>query len=324
MRRNEDRFDAIEPSRRRGFARAGSIVVRVAIFAAAIWALRRELRELHASGVRAAVVSYGVGHLAVAGALVVASFTVLIAIEWLALRYAGPEEITAVPVGAILRTGLVANAFSQSLGLAVVTGTAVRARSYGRYGLDASAIARVSIFVTVTATLGFLGATATALVLGSPTLSIVSRTVNARAAAAVLAIPFIAYMTWAVVRARGRERSGSASRAWVPALQAILPAADLLIMGGVLLAFLSATHAIDGLALMRIYVIAQSAAVISHVPGGAGVFEATLLTLLPHNLVAAQGAQIAAALVMFRLSYYLVPLLIAIPIWLWMGKPQLR
>jgi uncharacterized membrane protein YbhN (UPF0104 family) len=49
------------------------------------------------------------------------------------------------------------------------------------------------------------------------------------------------------------------------------------------------------------------AGLISTVPGGAGVFEGSISTLLPN----AEPAPLAAAFLGYRLVYYLLPLLIA-------------
>ena len=50
------------------------------------------------------------------------------------------------------------------------------------------------------------------------------------------------------------------------------------------------------------YVLANIASLIAHVPGGLGVIEAVVATVLP-------GAGVVAGLIVFRLVYFLVPLL---------------
>ena len=57
------------------------------------------------------------------------------------------------------------------------------------------------------------------------------------------------------------------------------------------------------------YVTANVAALISHVPGGLGVLEATILNILP-------GTKIIGALVAFRVLYFFVPLVIGVPTFL--------
>ena len=53
---------------------------------------------------------------------------------------------------------------------------------------------------------------------------------------------------------------------------------------------------------------------LSHVPGGAGVFEATMFTLLSGELGGAGRAALSAALIVYRLVYYLAPLAVAVAV----------
>ena len=55
------------------------------------------------------------------------------------------------------------------------------------------------------------------------------------------------------------------------------------------------------------YALACVAGLVSSVPGGAGIFESALATLLP----AVDPASLAAAFLGYRLAYYLLPLVIA-------------
>lgn len=55
------------------------------------------------------------------------------------------------------------------------------------------------------------------------------------------------------------------------------------------------------------YVTATIAAMLSHVPGGLGVLEATMLLLLP-------ASASIGALVAFRVLYYFLPLCIGVPL----------
>jgi phosphatidylglycerol lysyltransferase len=61
-------------------------------------------------------------------------------------------------------------------------------------------------------------------------------------------------------------------------------------------------------AFLLIYMIALAAGVLSHVPGGVGVFEAILLAAFAGQLGA---APLAAALLLYRLIYVVLPLLVA-------------
>ena len=70
------------------------------------------------------------------------------------------------------------------------------------------------------------------------------------------------------------------------------------------------------------FAVATVTGVVSSVPGGAGVFESVLLTLLPH----VDRAPLAAAFVGYRLFYFLIPLGMAVPVKLpsWGGARRRR
>ncbi len=52
----------------------------------------------------------------------------------------------------------------------------------------------------------------------------------------------------------------------------------------------------------------------SHVPGGLGVFEASFLSLLGAAVAVPGASLLAASLVMYRVVYYLIPLIIAMAV----------
>ncbi|MEP6551524.1 MAG: hypothetical protein ABJB95_10085, partial [Gemmatimonadales bacterium] len=133
-----------------------SIALRVALLSIAILVLRRELDGVGAGDLLASLRSYGFRHVAFGVAFTAASFLALGVFELLALRFVGRRAEQIIPRRTAFATAFVAHAYSQSVGLAILTGTAVRIRSYSRYGLDALDVARLSVFVTATATLGLL------------------------------------------------------------------------------------------------------------------------------------------------------------------------
>ncbi|MGH6912384.1 MAG: UPF0104 family protein, partial [Geminicoccales bacterium] len=71
----------------------------------------------------------------------------------------------------------------------------------------------------------------------------------------------------------------------------------------VLYQMLSASGDIGFFPVAAIYVAANGAAIATHVPGGLGVIEAVVLSLVP-------GANVIGALIAFRVVYFLIPFLI--------------
>ncbi len=244
------------------------------------------------------------------------SFLLLGVVELIAIRHADHGMKGRVSVGAALVTGFVANALSQSVGVALLTGAAVRARAYARQGFDAVAIAQVTAVVTITATIGLLAAGAAALLATSAPVVIGTTTIAHRPLGVLLGCIVLAYLAWSIVGkresvGRGRWRLVRPSPAMATS-QIVLSVLDWLLAGLVLYAFMPTLGGLSMAAVLSAYVMAQTVAVTSHIPAGAGVFEVSILALVARALPGVDRAAVVAALVMFRLVYYVVPLVLAI------------
>jgi uncharacterized membrane protein YbhN (UPF0104 family) len=170
--------------------------------------------------------------------------------------------------------------------------------------------------VTLTITLGLAACGAAALLAGGDPLRLASVVLPSRPVGAVLLLIVAAYLTWSVVASRDHVGRGH----WqvrrptgrVAVAQLLLSAADWLLTATVLFAVLPGAAGLGFGELLRAYLIAQTVGMLSHVPGGAGVFEAVMLTLTAHGQTTTQQAAIVAALVSFRIVYYLLPLVAAL------------
>ncbi len=295
--------------------------LRISIALLALYALERELSRIDRSALIAGLTGFGWKPIVAALACAGASFLSLGVFELLALRdtagYKGCEAAGRVPRGTAIMTSFIANAFSQSIGMAVLTGSAVRVRAYARYGVRAAAIARVSAFVTLTATLGLLAAGGVAFFEGPAAMRFGSFSLSMRAFGVLLSLPSIVYLAWALL---GKGTLGG--RKWgvhppsrrLAFSQVVLSVIDWLLTGTVLFVLLPATAAIGYFAFLAIYLIAQTVGVVSHVPGGIGVFEASFLSLVGAAVAVPGASLLAASLVMYRVVYYLIPLVIAMAV----------
>lgn len=278
-----------------------------------MWALRRELAGVHPGELLHHLASYGWRHAALALGCTAASFLVLGFVERLGLRYLGVAS--RVPRRAAMTTAFVSHAFSQSVGLALLTGAAVRLRAYARYQVDAAAVARLSAFVTLSITLGLLACSAVAFSAGTEPLRLAGASLPVRPIGLFLTIVVAAYLGWSVLATRetvGHGRWQLRRPSGRHAIgQLLLSGADWLLTGTVLFALLPPASGLGFLALLRIYLIAQTVGVASHVPGGAGVFEIVILSLAASD-GASLRAPLVAALVLFRVIYYLAPFVAAL------------
>jgi phosphatidylglycerol lysyltransferase len=293
-------------------SRAALLALRFLLLAFAIWSLRRELAGVHPNELARQLASYGWRHAVLAVAATVASFLALGLVEALALRCSVSRA--RVPRRAAMATAFVAHAFSQSIGFALLTGAAVRLRAYARYRLDPASVARTSAFVTLTITLGLLACGGGALIASSAPLRVVGVALPARPAGVALLLVVAAYVMWSLVTSRDQLRRAG----WLPrrptvgiaSAQLLLSCTDWLLTASVLFAVLPRAAGLGFGELLRVYLIAQMIGMVSHVPGGAGVFEAVMLTLTARGS-ASQQAAVVAALVSFRIVYYLLPLVVA-------------
>jgi phosphatidylglycerol lysyltransferase len=87
-----------------------------------------------------------------------------------------------------------------------------------------------------------------------------------------------------------------------------LSLADLALAGAVLFMCLPDSAVVSYPHLLAVFVVALTAGIISHVPGGLGVFESIVLMGLSSEV---PGNEILAALLVFRVMYFLVPLVTA-------------
>jgi uncharacterized membrane protein YbhN (UPF0104 family) len=291
------------------------------LLAVAVLLLRRELDGVGFNGLLTSIRDYKASRIELGIAFTAASFLTLGVFEVLALRYVGKRAERIIPRRTALATSFVASAYSQSVGLAILTGTAVRLRSYSRYGLDALDVARLSVFVTATATLGLLTTGGFAFFTTAGRIFLLGAPRSLAPLGILLLIPIVGYLAWGAFGNSdfyGRGRWRIRRPVLRVALQQIgVSSLDWALAGTVLFVLLPRSLHLSYGDLLGIYLVAQTAAVLSHVPGGLGVFEAVVIGLVAMNVdnrldPAAVAASVAAALLVYRIIYYLLPFCAAI------------
>jgi len=91
--------------------------------------------------------------------------------------------------------------------------------------------------------------------------------------------------------------------------QLLVAVIDWTAAGAVLFVLLPPGYRLSFLPVLGVFLLAQFAGILSHVPGGLGVFEAVVVLLLKPYVPA---ASIVGSLLAYRAIYYLLPLVIAI------------
>ncbi|SEI07063.1 bifunctional lysylphosphatidylglycerol flippase/synthetase MprF [Pseudomonas asplenii] len=292
------------------------LAITLLLFAIALIACRHLLMELDLDALHDSILSVPKPALGGAVAATVIGFIILLGYEWSASRYANVQ----LPAKTLMLGGFTAFAIGNAIGLSLLSGGSVRYRLYARNGLGASEVARMTLFASLSlgcalpplaalATLSNLPAAAEALHLPAYLLGGIAIVILGLSGLLALGIyrrrlPEQPIPNNLLVKVGRRTLRLPSAR--LTLLQLVITALDVAAAATVL--YLLLPEAPPFGAFLLVYLLALAAGVLSHVPGGVGVFEAILLAAFTNELGA---APLAAALLLYRLIYVLLPLLLA-------------
>ncbi len=238
----------------------------------------------------------------------VASYAAVFAGDLVGLRYAGAKP--SLP--ATLLASFCGSSLGNAIGFGSLSGGAVRYRLYAAAGLSPRQIARVTIFIA--AAFGIGVATTTALGLAIRTREIAQLLAMSPlplGGAAGLVLGLTAALIVFCATGRMPLRVGPL-RIELPSSRLVLVQLGITMIDVVAAAtslwVLLPAIGIDFVAFATIYAAALGLGVLSHAPGGLGVFEAALLYSI--GAVGPTGA-LLAALLAYRAIYFLLPLVVA-------------
>lgn len=286
------------------------------LFSMALIACRHLLQSLDPDALHSALLAVPSKSLLGAFAATALGFLILLGYEWSASRYAGVK----LPARTLAFGGFNAFAIGNAVGLSVLSGGSVRYRLYARHGLSAGDVARMTLFASLSlgSALPLLAALASLsdLHAASSALRLPLPLVAGTALAILLLYIGLSFGIWRrrnseqpepdnlLVRIGRRQIRLPGVR--LSLLQLLITALDVAAAATAL--YLLLPEAPPFGAFILVYLLALAAGVLSHVPGGVGVFEAVLLAAFANQLGA---APLAAALLLYRLIYVVAPLLLA-------------
>lgn len=301
-------------------------VIAVLLFFLALHVLRGELRAHGYHEIMRIVRAIPREQVLAAVGLTILSYVVLTGYDALALAYAGRSGEQRIPIRRVGFGAGIAYGLSQTLGFPAVTGSAVRFRLWSAWGLSSAEIARAAAFSGVTFTLGVVFMSGVALLLEpAATLARVDLPDALAVLIGVLLVGTVSgYVAWSITRG---GRSIRAAR-WLIARFPVLARAEILVpptrfalaqfgialldwtaAAAVLYALLPNTVRLGFVPFAGIFVLAQFAGLVSHVPGGAGVFDTLIVLLLGPHL---NAGETLAAVIAYRAIYYLLPFAAAV------------
>ncbi|WP_045227366.1 bifunctional lysylphosphatidylglycerol flippase/synthetase MprF [Methyloterricola oryzae] len=277
------------------------------LFFASLWTLHHLLVDYRYAEVSAELRALSQRQVINALLLTALSYLTMSFYDVLAIRYIG----NPLPWTKVGFASAVSYAFSNTVGISILTSTSVRYRLYTSWGLSTLDIGKVIAFCTLTFWLGLLTtAGSVLLVKGHPLTQELNLPRGQWLGAALITLPLLYLQICA--RSRRELYWGGQSFALpgfrIAATQIALGALDWILAGSVLFTLMPEQLDTGLLQFLGIYLIAQIVSLISHVPGGLGVFESLILLMMPKAL---SSASLLGAILAYRLTYYFIPLAIA-------------
>ena len=277
------------------------------IFLGAVYLLYREISKYSLADIRMSLAQISTGSIVLSVLLAILNYVILIGYDWLALK--GIHK--TLPLGKVSLVSFIGQAVSYNFG-ALLGGSTVRFRFYASWGFSPMDIVRLVLMLAITFWVGALGLVGAIFMIAPPTIPPelgVHMPMEIRPLGVVL---FLIAMSYLVVcrfvhkpiHIFGKEFAFPPFK--IAIAQAVVAGADLVAAGACLYVLLPPDTNVSFLEFLPTYLMAMVAVVLTHVPGGAGVLEVVIL-----HLTTASPQGVFAALLCFRVIYYLLPLLLA-------------
>lgn len=279
------------------------------LFAAAMYLLYHKLKAYSIEQIHESI-----GHVSATGiclslGLMAVNYAILVGYDWLALK-AIDRDLPLARVGLV---SFVGQAVSYNFG-ALLGGTSVRYRFYSAWGFRLEEIVRLVLMLAVTFWVGVFGLCGAVFMFSPPTLppELLARMPikDIRLLGVILLAMSLGYIGLCFsihrpIHVFGREFVFPRPR--IALAQLVVAGVDIVAAAACMYALFPADMDVTFLQFLPSYLLAQVAVVLTHVPGGAGVFELVILHLAPTT----DEKAVVAAMLLFRLIYFIVPLLAA-------------
>ncbi len=290
------------------------------IFLCAAWLLYEELKNVRFADVYNALLGIPFSGLIIAALLTVVNYLILVGYDWFAVRWVGEKNL---PLKKIALASFTGYTFSYNFG-STLFGTSVRYRLYSAWGVSLVKIVELLIILGLTFWFGVFTLAGIVFIAAPFSIPVHIDLPHQFEKIEWILRWIFAHMQWAgvmlllisvgyVLLSAIHRKPFKLFRWHIPLpplkltlYQIVIACGDLLVAAAV---FYSLLPPIEGgyIKVLGVFMLAFVVGVLSHVPGGYGVFEALILLFLPE----AQKTSVIAGVLAFRLIYNWVPLLIA-------------
>jgi uncharacterized membrane protein YbhN (UPF0104 family) len=295
---------------RKHLSHIGTAIFSILLFAAALWGISKELKGYKFSDILtslAALPKDRIGWAIVMTALGDWAMTVYDVLALYYIRHPLPYRKAAF-------AAFTSFTISNNLGFALLTSSAIRYRLYSAWGLSVVEIAQTIAFGNISFWLGMLAIGGILFLIEPlPIPGILNLPVSSiNILGGIFLALVLGYLILCIVSHHKPLKIGKSVfflPSWrISIAQIIISALDWVLASGVLYILIPSSTPFSFSAFFANYLLAQFAGVISHVPGGLGVFEGALVLLLSPVIPAHQTL---IGLLAYRAIYYLLPFVVA-------------
>jgi len=286
------------------------IVLSLLLFGLSIWAISQELHKYNPAQILTSLQEIPPQGLLFALGLTVLNYVFLTGYDFLGTRYVGQP----LPYANVALVSVISYAISNSIGFALLSGSAIRYRFYKKWGISVGKIAQIITFCNISFWIGLFA------------VGGVSFSIEPLAVPKQLRLPFnsihpvgyffliaiAAYLIWsAIARQPLRLKQWTLPHLPLPLsfAQVAVTSCDWILAAAVLYVLLPPTASLSFWGFFGIFLLAQLTGILSNVPGGLGVFETVLILLLSPPIA---SDKLLGALLAYRAIYYFVPLLVGV------------
>lgn len=286
-----------------------SSVFGLLLLVLSLWAISSELRAYNFRDVLNGLAAIPANRLGWGAILTCLGYLAMTGYDTLAFRYIGCRLAYKKSAW----TAFISCAVSNTIGFALLTGSAIRYRFYSAWRVPTIAIAQTIAFANFTFWLGLfavgglmfcLHPVVIPTKLNLPFLSV-------RPIGIIFLLAIAVYILGSIFIKKQLTIRGHSFR--FPSLpiaigQIAVSSLDWSLAAAVLYTLLPISKVLTYPSFLSIYMLAMTAGVVSNVPGGLGVFESVVLLLLSPQVPA---AAVLGSLLAYRVVYYLFPLGVA-------------
>lgn len=280
-----------------------------AIFVLAIYLLYNKLKAYSIAQIRESINQISYGRIGFSFVLMVINYMILVGYDWLALK----AIHKSLPLPRVGLVSFVGQAVSYNFG-ALLGGTSVRYRFYSAWGFSISDIVRLVLMLAVTFWVGALGLSGVIFMVAPPhipeELLHNMPLKDVRILGVILTLLACSYLAMCFILRKpihifGKEFEFPSPK--IAIAQCVVAGVDIVAAAACMYVLLPGDIGINFMDFLPSYLMAQVAVVLTHIPGGVGIFELVILELT-HT---PNEQAVFAAVLLFRLIYYIIPLVAA-------------